>query len=236
MAIESRSGSEYMERVTDRDLDELRRLAIQMGALAEAILAKALRAAWDGNEVLAREVRSDDLEIDRLDIEIDEAILRLLALRAPVARDLRLVLATKSLATDLERVGDLSRNVAECATRWAEHPRSGFPPVLRKLADDSRRMLRNALESYASLDAQLARRVIADDDRVDGAERAVLAESMKWIHDHPEEAEQAVNCIFIASSLERVGDHATNIAEDVVLATDALNLKHAGKLGGVEGR
>jgi len=219
-----------MERVADRDLDELRSLAIRMGALAEAILSKSLQAAWEGNEVLACEVRRDDLEIDRLDVEIDEAILRVLALRAPVARDLRLVLATKSLATDLERVGDLARNVADCAIRQASHPGSAIPTALRKLADDSRRLLRNALEAYASLDPDLARRVIADDDRVDAGEQAVTAELMDRIRNDPAGAEPAVNCIFIASSLERVGDHATNIAEDVVLVTDALNLKHAGKL------
>jgi len=220
-----------MESVTDRNLDEMRTLAIRMGALSEAITVKALRAAWEGNEILAREVQMDDLEIDRLDVAVDDVILRVLALRAPVARDLRLVLATKSVACDLERVGDLARNIAECAIRRAKQPDAILPASLKKLADDSRRLLRNALDAYASLDADAARRVIEDDDRIDSQEALVFAESMKRIAQHPEEAEQAVNCIFIASSLERVGDHATNIAEDVVLVANAENLKHAAKLG-----
>ncbi len=219
-----------MESVTERNLDELRNLAIRMGALSEAILAKAVRSACDGDEALAQEVCADDLEIDRPDIEIDDVILRLPALRATVAQDLRLVIATKSLATDLERVGDLARNIAACTVRRPGEPNDSIPSVLKKLAADSRRLLRNALESYASLDPGLARRVIADDDCVDDGERHVYSESMERILCHPDEAEQAVGCILLASSLERVGDHATNIAEEVVLVTQAKNLKHAVKL------
>jgi phosphate transport system protein len=220
-----------MEHVTERNLTELRSLAIRMGSLAEGILAEALRASWEGNDLLAQEVRRDDLDIDRLDVEIDEAILHLLALRAPVARDLRLVLATKSLATDLERVGDIARNIAVRAVRAPGNPGSRVPTSLTSLADDSRRLLGSALGAYASLDAELARRVIALDDRVDLGEQAAVADAMERLRSAPEDAALAIDWIFVASSLERVGDHATNIAENVVLVTDALNLKHASKLG-----
>jgi phosphate transport system protein len=219
-----------MERVTDRDLEGLRALAIRMGGLSQAILSKSLQSVWKHDAELAREVKVDDLEIDRLDVEIDESILRLLALRAPVARDLRSVLAIKGLATDLERVGDLARNIADIGVRLGGQSEAEIPASLRDLAEESRRLLRNALDSFAVMDAEMARRVIADDDRVDDGEAQVQAESLQRISDHPEAALQEVDLMFIASSLERVGDHATNIAEDVIMVAEAVNLKHAGKL------
>ncbi|MBW1884744.1 MAG: phosphate signaling complex protein PhoU [Deltaproteobacteria bacterium] len=220
-----------MERVTDRDLDHLRALAIRMGGLAQAILAKALSAVWNCDPELAAQVKVDDIEIDRLDVEIDDAIMRLLALRAPVARDLRSVLATKSLAIDLERVGDLARNIADRAVRLRQYAPLEIPPALRDLADDSQRLLRFSLDSYAAIDPELARKVIRGDDRVDAGEAQIQRDSMENIAAHPEAAEREVSYIFIASSLERVGDHATNIAEDVILVAEAVNLKHAEKLG-----
>lgn len=220
-----------MESVTDRDLDQLRALAIRMGGLAQAILAKALRAVWNCDSAIAIEVKSDDIEIDRLDVEIDAAIMRLLALRAPVARDLRCVLAAKSLGTDLERVGDLARNIAECAVSLCEHSSREIPPALRDLADESQRLLRFSLDAYAASDPELARKVISGDDRVDAGEARVLREAVAKIAEHPEAVEPQVSYICMASNLERVGDHATNIAEEVILVTEAVNLKHAGKLG-----
>lgn len=221
-----------VERASDREFEELRELAIRMGALSEAILAKALKAVWTRDSEVASQVRGDDLAIDRLDVEIDEVIMRLLALHAPVASDLRAVLATKSLATDLERVGDIARNIADSAIRLSKAEAIEIPQELRGLADDSQRSLRGALEAFANADTVRARRVIQEDDRVDEGEARVTREALARIPDHPETAEQQVNFIFIAASLERIGDHATNIAEDVILAAEALNLKHAGKLAG----
>jgi phosphate transport system protein len=221
-----------MEIETDRNLDQLRALAIRMGGLAQAILAKSLDAAWTANFNQATEVASDDIEIDRLDVAIDDAIMRLLALRAPVARDLRAVLAAKSLATDLERVGDLARNIADCAVRLAKRAPVEISPALRELAEESQRLLRLSLDSYAASDADAARRVLAGDERIDAGEARVMRESVAKISVDPASAELQVNFMFIASSLERVGDHATNIAEDVILVAEAINLKHAGKLDG----
>jgi len=219
-----------VERASDREFDELRALAIRMGALSEEILAKALRAVWDRNAPLADEVGRDDLAIDRLDVEIDEVIMRLLALRAPVAADLRAVLATKSLATDLERVGDIARNIADQAVLLSRSDPVEVPQSLRDLADDSQRSLRGALMAFANGDTAHARRVIEEDDRVDEGEARVQREAFAEIPKRPEVARQLVGFIFIAASLERVGDHATNIAEDVILAAEALIVKHAGKL------
>ena len=215
---------------TGREVDQLRVLALRMGGLAEGILDKSLRAVWNRDERLAAEVIDDDVEIDRIDVEIDAAVLSVLALRAPVASDLRQTLAIKTMATDLERVGDLSRNIANSAGRMAERSSNTPPPRLRALADDSRRSLSRALQSFADLDVDLARTVLDHDDEIDAAEGEVIRDAIGRIHTDPGAAYQEIDLIFIAKNLERVADHATNIAEEVVLAAESVNLKHAAKL------
>ncbi|MCG8588935.1 MAG: phosphate signaling complex protein PhoU [Proteobacteria bacterium] len=224
-----------MTRIVDPDLHSLREMVLRMGTLAEAILAKSLRAVWERDAKLEPEIRADDLEIDRMDVAIDQAVLRLLALHAPVAKDLRQVIASKTIATDLERVGDLARNIAKSAARLAERPDIELPPSIQKLADESQRILRHALDSFSSTDAALARRVVQEDDQIDADEDRIVRQAIEEIRRHPETVAQEVDLILIAKNLERVADHATNIAEDVVLIAEAENLKHAEKLAtGVE--
>jgi len=201
-----------------------------MGALAEAILAKALLCVTERDRALGMTVQTDDLEIDRLDVAIDDAILRALALQAPVAEDLRQVIAIKTMATDLERIGDIARNIAKSGMRLAERPQTPLPARLERLRGESTRQLRAALDSFQSLDAEAARAVIAGDDRVDELQDRLVRELIDGMEGEPSTAAQAVDVIFIAESLERVGDHATNIAEDVILAVEARNVKHAEKL------
>jgi phosphate transport system protein len=211
-------------------IDGLRELILRMGALAEAILAKALRCVAERDRELGAAVQRDDLEIDRLDVAIDDAILRALALQAPVAEDLRQVIAIKTMATDLERVGDIARNIAKSGIRLSERPLTPFPARLERLQNEAIRQLRAALDSFQTLDAAAAKTVIAGDDRVDELQDGLVRELIDGMEREPGTAAQAVDVIFIAESLERVGDHATNIAEDVILAVEARNVKHAEKL------
>ena len=220
-----------MTRIFDPVLDDLRELLLRMGSLSEAILDKAIRAVWERRADLAHEVRIDDLEIDRLDVEIDEAVLRALALQAPVAEDLRQVIAIKMMATDLERVGDLSRNIAKSALRLAEKPPLAFPPKLQEVADGAQRLVKLALDSFVDADPAKAQAVLDADDRVDDDQERVVREAIAEIGAHPELTSQQLDLILIAKHLERVADHATNIAEDTILATQARNVKHAQKLG-----
>lgn len=220
-----------MTRIFDPVLDDLRERLLRMGSLSEAILDKAIRAVWERRADLAREVRVDDLEIDRLDVEIDEAVLRALALQAPVAEDLRQVIAIKMMATDLERIGDLSRNIAKSALRLAEKPPLAFPPKLQEVADGARRLVKLALDSFVDADPAKAQAVLEADDRVDDDQERVVREAIAEIGAHPELTSQQLDLILIAKHLERVADHATNIAEDTILATQARNVKHAQKLG-----
>jgi phosphate transport system protein len=219
-----------MTRTVDPMLAELRKKLLRMGSLAEAILEKSLRALWARDAVLAAEVKKDDIEIDRLDVEIDEAVLRVLALQAPVANDLRHVVAVKMIATDLERVGDLARNVAKSAQRLSTQPEAALPPKLHELADEARRLLRESLDSFSDLDPSKAENVLREDDVVDRNEGEVIQDALRALGKNPDHAAQEVDFILVAKNLERVADHATNIAEDVILATQARNVKHAQKL------
>jgi len=219
-----------MTRGFESVLRELRDRILRVGGLAEAILLKSVRALEEGSVELAREVARDDLEIDRLDVEIDHSVLEALALNAPVAGDLREVIASKMIATDLERVGDLARNIAKSAARVAEGAVADVPVALSSLARLASAQLRAALDAYARADAQAAQAVLEQDDRVDEEQDTVILEALRSITAHPDRASHSVDIILVAKHLERVGDHATNIAEDVILVVEARNVKHAAKL------
>jgi phosphate transport system protein len=218
-------------RILDPLMTELREQVLRMGSLSESILSKALRSAWDRRPDLAREVAADDLEIDRLDLVIDEGVLRALALQAPVAEDLRHLIAIKMMASDLERVGDLARNVAKSALRLCERRPVPIPPELVELGEAAQAILRDALDAFGDGDVAKAREVLRADDGIDEAQDRVVEQAIGEIGTHPQASAQEVDLILIAENLERVGDHATNIAEDVILAEEARNLKHASKLG-----
>jgi phosphate transport system protein len=219
-----------MPRIVEPFLGEVNDLILRMGGCSEAILAKALRALTERSSTLAAEVREDDLEIDRLDVAVDEAVLRSLALQAPVADDLRRLLAAYDVATNLERVGDIARNIAKSAVRMAERPPVQLPPVFEMLADQSQGMLRDALDAFAQRDAERAARVLAQDDEVDDEQDQVIRAALAEIHEHPERFSQEIDLILVAKNLERVADHATNIAESVILIVEGRNVKHADKL------
>jgi len=219
-----------MTRVFDPVLSDLRNTLLRMASRAEAILEKSFRSVADRNAQLAQQIAADDLEIDRLDLEIDDKVLKALALQAPVAGDLREVVAIKMIANDLERIGDLSRNIAKAALRLARQPRSVVDPGLLELAADTQKMLRQALDAFSRSDPNAARDVLRRDDQIDAEEDAVIIAALRAIPENPETASETIDTIIIAKHLERVGDHATNIAEDVILISEARNVKHAAKL------
>ena len=219
-----------MSRAFDSVLEGLRGNLLRMGGRAEGILDKAMRALWERDARLAQEVADDDVEIDRLEVAIDEAVLKALALQAPVAEDLREVLAVKMIATDLERVGDLARNIAKSAARSAASPPVPFPAALTSLARSAQRVLRRSLDAFSRTDAELARSVLEEDDAIDRAQDEVVQTMLRALEKQPGAASQELDMIMVAKHLERVGDHATNIAEDVILVAEARNVKHAKKL------
>jgi phosphate transport system protein len=219
-----------MARTVEPFLGEVNELILRMGGRCEAILAKALEALFTRQARLAAEVQEDDLEIDRLDVAIDEAVLRSIALQAPVADDLRRLLAAYEMGTDLERVGDLARNIAKSAARMAAGAPIPRPAGLEALGADCQRMLRDALDAFVSRDAERAKQLLAEDERVDDEQDQVIREALGTLRDHPELFSQELDLILVAKNLERVADHATNIAEAVILWVEGRNVKHAEKL------
>jgi phosphate transport system protein len=153
------------------------------------------------------------------------------ALQAPVAGDLREVVAIKMIANDLERIGDSACNSATSGLRLSLRPGTPIGPGLGQLAGDTQKILRRALDAFSATDAAAAHAVLDDDDRIDAGEAAVIVAALRDIPEHPETASETVDMILIAKNLERVGDHATNIAEAVILISEARNVKHADKLG-----
>jgi len=220
-----------MTRLFEPRLDDLRDTILRMGSRCEAILGKSLKALWTRDLALADEVKRDDLEIDRLDVDVDDAVLKALALGAPLAEDLRKVVAIKMIATDLERVGDLARNIAASSKRLAAVAGLQPPEKLVRLAELTQRILRDALDALSDLDAAKARAVIDGDDVIDELQDELVREEIERMNREPAKVAGTVDLILIAESLERVGDHATNIGEEVVLMAEARNLKHAAKLG-----
>ena len=220
-----------MSRTLDPILGEVQDLILRMGGQCEAILDKAIRSLFERDAERAGEVREDDLSIDRLDVAVDEAVLRGLALQAPVADDLRRILAINGISTDLERVGDLARNIAKSAERLAHRPPVPLPPTLEALAQEAQGMLRAALDAFVQRDAAAARELLERDEKLDDDQDRVIREALEEIRQHPDLTAQEVDLILVAKNLERVGDHATNIAEDVILVVEGRNVKHAEKLG-----
>jgi phosphate transport system protein len=161
---------------------------------------------------------------------VDEAVLRSLALQSPVADDLRRLLAAYDMATDLERVGDLARNIAKSAARMAERPPIRLPATFEALASQCQKMLRDALDAFVQRDAERAKRLLAQDEEVDDRQDLVIREALAEIHSHPDVFSQEIDLILVAKNLERVADHATNIAESVILVVEGRNVKHADKL------
>jgi phosphate transport system protein len=225
-----RVGPTGRHGVREERLNELRNQVMRMGGLAEQILDKSMRSLIERNPELAEEVQRDDLEIDQLDVAIDDTVLSLLALEAPKAEDLRATMAMKMIATDLERVGDLARNIGKSAARMARRPVVPIPADLERIGTQAQQLVHDALDAFARADCDQARAVIRADDAIDETEDELIRRMIDEIPDHPDSAPQEIDFILVAKNLERAADHATNIAEDVILLHEARNVKHEEKL------
>jgi phosphate transport system protein len=210
-----------MERRFDQQIEELKQQLLLMSGRAESIIRKAVEALVRRDPVLADEVIADDKAIDRMEIDIEEASIQLLALQQPLARDLRLVIASLKISNDLERVGDHAVNIAGCAKVLAG--KAPVPPLaeLPELSEKAIAMLRDALDAFVRGDADAAR-----DDEVDQLNRQVFAELLRRMVADPEQVERSMTLVLVSRNLERIGDLATNVAEEVVFIAEARIIKH----------
>jgi phosphate transport system protein len=197
-----------------------------MSLLVEDRVAVAVDAAIERRAGLARPVIDGDAEVNRIQRQLDERCLQLLAQQQPVARDLRLITSVMKVAGDLERVGDLAVNIAGNAMTLASLPPVAPLPELARIGSAAQLMLHDAVHAYLAGDVEVARRVLAQDDEVDGLRNQVFRLVIdRMLHD-PREIEPGLGLILVSRNLERVADHATNVAEDVVFLVEARDVRH----------
>ena len=201
---------------------------LEMGGLAEENVRLAVQGLVERDRPLIDRVISGDEPLNRLHIEIDGRCFTLLALHQPMAADLRTVVAAVKINADLERVGDLAVNIAEAARRYASHP-----PVKRlidipTMAEIAQTMLRDALDAFVRRDVDLAQHVLDEDDRLDALKTQIFRELLTYMLQDPSTIEPALDLILVSRHLERIGDHATNVAEDVIFIVSARNVRHHG--------
>jgi phosphate transport system protein len=209
-------------------LDALKERLLVMGGLAEERVRLVTEALVERDPDLARRVQGSDEPLNDLHVEIDQRCVRLLALHQPVAVDLRAVLAAVKINTDLERVGDLAVNVAEAVQRYLQHPPVAHLVDIPRMADLAQHMLRDALDAYVNRSVPLAEDVLNTDDTVDALKGQVTAELLPVMRQQPSTIEPALELILIARHLERIADHATNVAEDVIFMVSARDVRHHG--------
>ena len=208
------------------ELEELNQKLLQMAGLVESAIHRSVRSLVEQDRELAEEVIRDEPKINRMEMEIDGLVTRLLALRQPVARDLRLLTAALKINTDLERIGDLAMHVAERSLSLMHHPLVKPMTDIPKMASLVQSMLLKCLDAFVNGDADLAHTVLLSDDEVDHLRDGVYNELLEIMRRDPSVVTAAIDLIFIARNLERIGDHATNIAEDVVFLVKGIDVRH----------
>jgi phosphate transport system protein len=208
------------------ELDELKQRLLAMGGLAEERLRAAVHALVERDRDLMTEVIRGDEAVNSLHLEIDDRCFKLLALHQPMAVDLRVIVAAFKINSDLERVGDLAVNVAEAAERYVTH--APVKPLidLPRMAEMARQMLHGALDAFVSKDVEAAQRVLTQDDVLDGLKNQIFRELLTYMLGDPRKIEPGIDLILVSRHLERVGDHATNIAEDVIFIVEARDVRH----------
>jgi phosphate transport system protein len=209
-----------------QELGGLKERLLAMGGLAEERVRTAMEGLVDRDLDLIEEVLNGDVPLNELHIEIDDLCLKLLALHSPMAADLRAVMAAIKINSDLERVGDMAVNIGEAARRYISHPPVKKLIDIPRMASTAQGMLRDALDAYVRGDMQLAQRVLDEDDILDSLKTQVFRELLTYMLQDPSTIEPSLDLILISRHLERVGDHATNIAEDVIFMVSGRDVRH----------
>ncbi len=197
-----------------------------MSALVESAVYRSVQGVVEKNEELAQQVLKNEARINQLEIEIDDMAISLLALQAPLAADLRLVTAAIKINNDLERMGDLSVSIAQSALALIKEPLIRPLIDIPHIAGLAQGMVRKALDAFVNRDAELARSVLASDDAVDNMRTASYHELMSFMEKNPRQIPQALYLLSVIRNLERIADHATNIAEDVLFLVKGIDVRH----------
>ena len=217
---------EQHQRRFDKELGVLKNKLLHMAAIAETMIDRTIRELVDRDESVTEAVYKYEEELNRLQIEIDEEAMALLATQQPVAVDLRFIFAASKINSELERIGDLAINITECVHTLLQHPPLKPLIDIPRMADLARKMVRESLDALVKDDVLTAQSVISADDQVDGLKDQVIRELITYMISDPKSIERALALILIARHLERIADHATNIAEDVIYMTQGKDVRH----------
>src|SRR5262245_4047194 len=215
-----------MSKHLERDLDNLQRDILALAASVETAIHKAIRALQERDSALAQQVIAGDAAIDEEENHVEEECLKTLALYQPVAIDLRRITAVLKINTDLERMGDLAEDMAERALQLAQPPFIAVPDDLQRMADVTATMVRQSLDAVSNLDARLARAVCRMDDVVDRFNHDIIEELVRSMQSAPELVRPGLSLFSATRHLERIADHATNIAEDVIYLVEGEIVRH----------
>lgn len=220
---------EHSSRQYDQELEAIRSQVLLMGGMVERQLEQALSAFRSGDVALAERVVLDDDAVNRLEVSLDEACSQLIVRRQPAANDLRTVMATTKVITDLERIGDEAAKVARMAKLLHQRGAQGLAhdALAGPIARQASSQLHDALDAFARLDRDQALRLIAADEVVDEALRAILRATITYMMEDPRLISPALDTLWAAKAIERIGDHAKNIAEYVVYIVDGRDIRHS---------
>lgn len=217
-----------MQRFFDEELKVLKEKILRMGAMVEEQIAHAIKALVERDSGLARKVIANDHKVNAMDVEVDEDCLSLIALHQPMAGDLRFLTTAMKISTELERMSDLAENISERAIELNEEPQLKPYIDIPRMAEHAQRMVKEALDAFVNRDAVLARKVCGNDDFIDSLTHQIFRELLTYMIEDPHTISRAVRITFIAKYLERIADHATNVAELVVYLVEGKIIRHTG--------
>jgi phosphate transport system protein len=209
-----------------REVDVLKKKTLALSTVVEETVGRAVRAVAEKDEKAARDLIAGDGAIDAMEIEVEEECLKILALHQPVAIDLRFIVAVLKMNNDFERIGDLAVNIAERALALSKRPDADNADHLAVMVEKARSMLKKSIDSLVGMDAELGRSVCASDDDVDALYRSMFDKVKKGILASPDRLDDLLQLLSIARHLERIADHATNIAEDVIYLVEGEIFRH----------
>jgi phosphate transport system protein len=215
-----------MTRHIERQIDHLKEKILRVGTLVEEAFSKSITALINRDIALSQRVMANDEEIDRMEVEVEEECLKILALYQPVAADLRFVVAVLKINNDLERMGDLARNIAKRVAQLAAGPSVDLPPEIRTMSMLAQDMVKQSLDAVVNADPTLARQVREEDDAVDEARQQIRRRILQGIKAHPEQLENLLRINSVSKHIERIADMATNVAEDVIYMVEGDIVRH----------
>jgi phosphate transport system protein len=216
-----------MPRHFHEELDQVKEKTLKLGSLVEAMVENAVSSLVDRDSSLAEETIASDRKVDTLEVEINEDCIRLLALQQPAAKDLRFITTAMKITTDLERMADQAVNICQRAIELNEEPQLKPYIDIPIMSQLSQKMMREALDAFVRRDAELARQVIPEDNKVDALKNQIFRELLTFMMEDPRTIPRAIRLILVSRHLERIADHATNVAEMVVFLVEGKNIRHA---------